>query len=64
MEIMRDEFHSNMDSMRSFVLDVPENNIALNQLQAEYTNVWMEQYAVLRSLLESEEGDTIGEDGV
>lgn len=63
MEIMRTDFENNMDTMRACVLDIPENNIALNQLQAEYRNVWMEQYAVLKSLLDCEEGDTVVEDG-
>ncbi|QNP95613.1 hypothetical protein YALI2_A00612g [Yarrowia lipolytica] len=61
MDIMRQDFESNLDTLRSFVLDVPENNVALNQLQAEYTSVWKQQYAVLHSLLDCQDDDTIVE---
>lgn len=62
MEIMRKDFENNMETMREAVLDIPENNVALDQMQAEYRNVWMEQYAVLKSLLDCEEGDTVVEE--
>lgn len=61
MELMKDEFESNLDTLRGFVLDIPENNVTLRQLHNEYMNVWTEQWLCLKSLL-SEGDDTVSGD--